>query len=129
MAGAYSTRFFLAQGAGVLTQYTVPTGYVAVVRSVTGTNTGPAAALAWLYVSTRAIHHLPLPASGGSVNLDMRQVADQGQQIAVYTSALEVYVSTSGYLLARGSSGPALGEVTRERVEAVTPLPSPEGDV
>lgn len=125
MAGIYSTRFFVAGGAGVVTSYSVPAGHTAVVRSVTAACAAAPGGYAWLYTGGRPVQRLLLPDGGAGQNLELRQVYRAGDLITVYTSASELWVAVSGYLFTQvGGAAVVQGEVTRELAVDASPLPA-----
>lgn len=120
----YSVRFLLATGNGIVVTYTVPAGHRAVVRSVLATNEQATASYFYVQLNGFSIWAADLPAARRSVDLECRLVAAAGERIGVYTVGPEIRVAVSGYLFVdTGAGSEVQGEVTRERVEEVQPLP------
>jgi hypothetical protein len=104
MASLYSVRFILAPPGQL--SYVVPAGQVAVVRSVQMFNTDGAVA-GWGifgFVGGAQLAGATLGAWARvagelhSVNLDMRVVAREGEQIGFSRSGAAVHCTASGYL-------------------------------
>lgn len=105
MASVYSTQFALMHG-GASVVYTVPAGYIAVIRSVTAFNASPVVpedGHVYLGDSSVTIYQRTLstflPSSPGYYDAqELRVVVDAGDRIHV-EGGPDVDVSVSGYLL------------------------------
>lgn len=100
----YSTRFLATAGDPIATvEYTVPDGFVAVVRDVTGyaVNGGTGGITVWLSIEGWVLWHLPAPPSVPTTyTQSMRVVLQAGETLTAqggYTATSSVLVS--GYLL------------------------------
>ncbi len=117
-APTYSERFTHGNVAATVT-YTVPAGYRAVVRSVSGVNARNDAT-GYVVVMVGGIRCVQrYPAVGESLALEMRQVCYAGETITQITSLTNIDVAVSGYLLKdpSGAKGPPGGMTVRELPE------------
>jgi len=94
----YSTRFLLAAGSNLTWTYTVPSGRIAVVRSITSLNGGVAGQFAIVSIAGTAIYVRTFPATNQSDTMEMRQVVYGGETIGASLSGLYMTCAISGYL-------------------------------
>lgn len=97
----YSTRFIgLAVTAGESAYYTVPEGYVAVVRdiSILPTASGLTSAQVAINGVTR-FFQVVSATSGVSLHQEMRAVLNPGEELVFDCAGANCYVCISGYLL------------------------------
>lgn len=103
MTAIYSTRFVLIATAGTGEQgdYTVPVGYVAIVRSIDffATSAAPVDIIATIGPTPIGFVRTQFPAYPNSVSWSGRQVANAGEKIGVYVVSGAGHVTISGYLL------------------------------
>lgn len=100
----YSTRFLaVAGGADASETYTVPAGFIAVVRDIDVTLSGDASALAQVALESPNLVFAYIPASGTaseSWQWQGRQVCNEGETLAAVLST-DTFgsIAVSGYLL------------------------------
>lgn len=99
----YSTRFIAAALEPAGLYYTVPEGFVAVVRDIDAVGTGGEYIQAALETvgSTFWLDYFPESGSYGWIGWRGRQICQPGEQISVFVSGTESggTVAVSGYLL------------------------------
>jgi hypothetical protein len=93
----YSTRFVVATAPDVWTNYTVPSGCVAVIKNLTGAYYGPNTGLVQLGAANQIIWLHAFPATNASVAQDFMIVARGLELVQVYCSS-NVRAVVSGFL-------------------------------
>lgn len=96
MSACYSVRFCLANGSE--DTYVVPAGKRAVVKGVTAANPTPSAANVYLYIGTRLVLNLTIPAGTGAALGGQMVVLNAGETLKVLPSPSTV-AQASGFLL------------------------------
>ncbi len=102
MAGpgrVYSERFCLARGNNVHADMLVPAGYRAIVRCFTVCNLSLAQGNGALFIAERVVAFWLSPGEYGSVALELRHVAYEGEWIQMSLEGPDVSGCVSGYLL------------------------------
>lgn len=106
MARVFSTAFIKAHG-GATPSYTVPDGYIAVIRSITITNTNPLgipeSGSVYLGHSSCTIYQCTMsttldPLADQSKTIEVRVVVEATDTINV-TAGSDIDITVSGYLL------------------------------
>lgn len=99
----YSTQFLADYPWGSDVSFTVPAGYIAIVRSIDlfqGGGSGGHELQVYLGYSSAVVFNVPSSAAGASYHWEGRQVLEQGDElIATNPSAGPASVLASGYLL------------------------------
>lgn len=122
-SSVYSHRFIQTLGGSGGLIYTVPVGKRAVVQTVTMVNNGSAAATVEVSIGIGLVLLAAAPAKDSSRYLSLRLVLYFGEELKVFTTAANTYVSVHGYLF-EDVSGERAGDI---RHEPLTPgqLPGP----
>jgi hypothetical protein len=95
---AYSERFLQGEGVGVALTYTVPEGKRALVRSIAYAAQAVSGGQIWLRVHGVYTWFAFLPATGGGLSVELRQVAYERETITVSTYVVNIGFHVAGYL-------------------------------
>lgn len=117
----YSVRFLAGAGAG-WRYYTVPTGYRAVVRSISSAVWDPNPSWQSVSIAGVSVWFDETQAPHTCRVVDLRQVAYAGEQLGGYCAAASASICVSGYLFQ--DTGGA-GELQPDAVGEDPPQPDP----
>lgn len=100
-SNVYSTRFIgVSLGTGTTATYTVPTGYVAVIRDISATATTTGSTNAEVFVNGAFTIWNSGPITNGSTLVwSGRQVLNAGDVLSVHAVGATTQFMVSGYLL------------------------------
>lgn len=93
----YSERFLSVHAVNAWVGYTVPTGHLIVVRSISVTNASAAAAGVAVDLAGVRLAFVPVPATTGQAHVELRQVGYAGEVLRTFTGSGDVSITISGY--------------------------------
>lgn len=121
----YSERFVTARGPNILTQWVVPAGRRAVVKSIVAVNAGSSPHLWQMFLAGSYAFGDTLPGPDLGRTYAVMQVLYGGQSLGIWTTHIDIAVSVSGYLFDDPNGPDAVpGDVTRELVTRAELQPS-----
>jgi hypothetical protein len=97
-APVFTERFLIATAPG-FTNYTVPNGKRAIVKTFTGYNGGASAALGSIAIGGQTIWVASIPGGSGSVIQNCTIVVNGNELLGLYCGGTSLALSAHGYLL------------------------------
>lgn len=116
----YSERFVGSVDGGHWTQFVVPAGQRAIVKSVSASNWGPSISRVHVQAGGIYVFIADFPAAIAAKAIDVMAVAYAGEAVALYIDGPQCHAQVSGWLLEDGSA-----RATELPVTGDPPLPDP----